>query len=77
MNTVSINKTIKGYRELKNLTQAYMAEKTGMSQGNYSKIELGTVKLTYETFVKICAVLDIEQSVLIESNKKMIYNLSK
>ncbi|MEC4114616.1 helix-turn-helix transcriptional regulator [Myroides pelagicus] len=38
-------------RELKNLTQEYVAEKLGMTQAGYSKIESGATKLSYSKIV--------------------------
>ncbi len=51
--------TIRRLREQKGYSQEYMALCLGMSQNNYSKLELGKNKLTVEQLEKIAAVLEI------------------
>ncbi len=56
--TVIENK-IRNIRELKNLTQEYMAEKLGMTQAGYSKLEGGSTALTYPKLVQIAEILQV------------------
>ena len=49
---------IKKYRELKNYTQDYMAEKLDISQNTYSKIENGGIKLTVHRLKQISDILE-------------------
>ena len=42
-----IGTKIKNIRELRNYTQDYMAEKLGITQAGYSKIERGETDVTY------------------------------
>jgi len=49
---------IKKYRELKNYTQEYMAEKLDISQNTYSKIENGGIKLTVDRLKQISDILE-------------------
>ena len=44
---LSIEEKIKNLRELKNFTQEYMAEKLGVTQAAYSKIENGTNNIKF------------------------------
>ena len=39
---MSVGKSVRKYRELKNLTQAQLSEKTGVSQPYIAKIECGS-----------------------------------
>ncbi len=51
--------TIRRLREQKGYSQEYMALCLGMSQNNYSKLELGKNKLTVEQLERIASVLEI------------------
>lgn len=42
-----------------NYSQEYMAAKMGFTQKGYSKLELGTVKMTIDRFLIMCELLDI------------------
>lgn len=63
---VKINSNIKSIRELKNLTQQYVAEKLGMTQAGYSKIEKGTTALTFDKLERIAAILEINIVALVK-----------
>lgn len=54
-----IGHKIKNIRELKNLTQEYMAEKLDISQAAYSKLEKGEIKISDEKLVQISNVLEV------------------
>lgn len=55
------------YRTEKNLDQAAMAERLGMSAANLSRIESGLANLTVEQLFYACQVLDIRPSELIRT----------
>jgi len=55
----TIKNKIKNIRELKNYTQEYMAERLGVTQAGYSKIEKGKTSLSYEKLVDIGRILDV------------------
>ena len=55
----TIKNKIKNIRELKNYTQEYMAERLGVTQAGYSKIEKGKTSLSYEKLVEIGRILDV------------------
>ena len=61
-----ISAKIRKVRELKGFTQQYMADKLCMSQNNYSKIELGRVKIPMERIHEIAEILDIAPQKLLE-----------
>jgi transcriptional regulator with XRE-family HTH domain len=54
-----IANNIKNLREIKNLKQEYIAEKLGISQRAYSKIERGEVDVSFSRLEQIAKVLDI------------------
>src|SRR5574338_860011 len=49
---------IKNLRELKNLSQSYVADKIGISQSYYSKLESGASKLTPVMIESILNILE-------------------
>ena len=60
---------IRKQREAKNYTQEYLAAKLKISQNAYSKIELGYTKITVERLFQIAAILEVEVSELINTDK--------
>lgn len=54
-----IGNKIKNIRELKNLTQEYMAERLDISQTAYSKLERGETKVSDEKLSQIASVLEV------------------
>ncbi|MBQ8460290.1 helix-turn-helix transcriptional regulator [bacterium] len=70
-----IGKKIKEFRKKAKLTQAQLAEKTGISETHMSKIEIGANAPTVENFLKIIEALDIpidEFGINIKSKKSEI-----
>ncbi len=55
-----IEHKIKNIRELKNLTQEYMAERLDISQAAYSKIEKGETKISEEKLIQIAQALEMK-----------------
>lgn len=55
-----IGNKIKNIRELKNLTQGYMAERLDISQAAYSKLEKGETKVSDEKLSQIADVLEVK-----------------
>lgn len=51
--------TIRKYREMKKFTQEYVAEKMGISQNAYSKIENNITQLTVNHLKKLSEILEI------------------
>ncbi len=64
---------IKKYRELKNYTQEYMAEKLDISQNTYSKIENGGIKLTVDRLKQISDILETPVEEMI-NGENQVYN---
>jgi len=70
-----IGQKIKKLRELKNLTQEYMADQLGLTQSGYSKIETGEVDIPYSRLEEISKVLTIKPEDLISFNENMVFNI--
>jgi transcriptional regulator with XRE-family HTH domain len=69
-----IGPKIKKLRELKNLTQEYMAEKLQMSQSNYSRIESNELDIPFTKLQLIADILEINLTDLIEFDSKYFFN---
>lgn len=57
---------IRQLRNKKNFSQEFVADKIGISQSNYAKLENGKVKLNLEILQKIAAVLEMNLSDLMD-----------
>ena len=65
---------IKKVREGKNYSQTYLAERLGISQKAYSKIENGETKLSVDHLLKISEVLEVSVNELLSAESLSIYN---
>ncbi len=65
---MNINQFIKFRREVKKISQEFMAYELGISQSQYSRRENGTLKFSLEETIKITKILDFALTELIESN---------
>lgn len=70
----TIKNKIKNIRELKNYTQEYMAERLGVTQAGYSKIEKGKTSLSYEKLVEIGRILDVSVEDIISFDYDRYFN---
>jgi transcriptional regulator with XRE-family HTH domain len=75
MNTTYIGQKIKKLRELKNLTQEHMAQSIGVTQGAYSRMEVGETEMTYSKLEKIAEVLEMKPEDIITFNESMVFNV--
>src|SRR5689334_14580122 len=69
-----IGNNIKKIRELRNLTQEYMANQLGMSQAGYSKIENGTNDVTFSKIEEIAAILKVSPEELVAFDSQKYFN---
>lgn len=72
---------IRKLRLAKGYTQEYMAMQLGMSDGNYSNMELGKTKISVEWLTKIAGVFGLKLSELLDeattfNEEGMIYQKS-
>ena len=63
---------IRKVRELRNITQEYMAEKMGVSQSSYSRYENGEQKVTPDLLSDIASILNVKKE-FIESFDENVY----
>ncbi|MBE8726911.1 helix-turn-helix transcriptional regulator [Flavobacterium hungaricum] len=70
----TIKNKIKSIRELKNYTQEYMAERLGVTQAGYSKIEKGKTSLSYDKLVEIGRILDVSVEDIISFDYHRYFN---
>ena len=75
MDNLKIGHKIKKLRELKNLTQEHMANSIGISQGAYSRMELGETEITYSKLVKISEELGMKPEEVIAFNESVVFNV--
>lgn len=71
---LSIEEKIKNMRELKNFTQEYMAEKLGITQAAYSKMENGTNKISYAKIVDISNIFGVKPEELLAFDSQKFFN---
>lgn len=69
-----IGNKIKNIRELKNLTQEYVAEKLDISQAAYSKLESGETKVSKEKLVQIAEALEVTPEDIKSFDSKKYFN---
>jgi transcriptional regulator with XRE-family HTH domain len=69
-----IGEKIRKIRSLKGFSQDYVAAKLSMSQNNYSKIELGEVKVNTEVLEKIAEIFDLRPEDVLTFDEKYIFN---
>ena len=70
----SIVEKIKNLREMKNFTQEFMAEKLGITQTAYSKLECGSTKISYSKIEEISKIFDIQVEELLAFDSQKYFN---
>lgn len=73
-NKTMIGNKIKNIRELKNLTQGYMAERLDISQAAYSKLEKGDIKLSPEKLSDIAKILEVSTEDIASFDSQKYFN---
>lgn len=69
-----IGNKIKNIRELKNLTQDYMAEKLDITQSAYSRLENGETKVSKEKLGQIAEVLEVKPDDIVAFDSQKYFN---
>lgn len=69
-----IGNNIKNIRELKNLTQEFVAEKLDISQSAYSRLEKGEIKISKEKLVQIAEILEVKPEDIKEFDSQKYFN---
>ena len=75
MDNINIGHKIKKLREIKNLTQEHMAKSIGITQGAYSRMELGETEITYTKLEKISEELGMKPEEVIAFNESLVFNV--
>jgi transcriptional regulator with XRE-family HTH domain len=73
--TDKVGSNIRRFRELRGYSQDFMADKLGITQSSYGKIEREAVKLTIERLQNIADVLEVDLANLINSKNQNIFNI--
>lgn len=71
----SLGYKIRKIREIKNISQDYAAKYLGISQGAYSSIESGKVKINEKKLIRIAAAFNVDIDVIKNFNEEAIFNL--
>ena len=70
----NIGANIKKFRELKNLTQEYLAQELNISQSQYQRIEAGRAKATEAIVNKVSEIFEIAPEALYEAfDEKVVF----
>lgn len=72
--TKEIGTRIKNIREERNYSQDYLAQKLGITQKAYSKIETNQTRLSVEHLLKIAEVLETSINKILDIDAGTVYN---
>ncbi len=70
----NIGHKIRQIRELKGLSQEYMASQLNISQRAYSKMERDEIKLNWDKITDISQIFEMEPSDLVSFDDNLIFN---
>ncbi len=70
----NLGERIKRLREERNYSQQYLAQKLGVSQKAYSKIETNQTKLSVDSLLKIAEVLETSINKILDTDGNAVYN---
>lgn len=72
---MSIGKRIKQLRELRNFTQAYMAQELGLTAAGYGKIERDATDVSIKRLQRIADILQTDYQTILNFDDKNVFNL--
>ena len=67
---MTLLKKIQEIRESKKITREEIGKLLYMTGENYKKIEYGSVRLTLETYLEICKILELSPMELLKENEE-------
>lgn len=73
---LTLGTKIKKLRELRNYTQEYMADKLGISQAAYSKMESDETDVSHDRLVQIAKALDISIQDILAFDERIFFSLT-
>ena len=71
-----VGEKIRKFREGKNLSQEFVADYLGISQGAYSRIENNTVKLSAERISSLANLFDVPENEFFPTNDGVVFNIN-
>ncbi len=71
---MKIGQKIKVLREMKNFTQEYMADRLGVAQSAYSKLEKEDTDISLSKLEKISEIFNISVEDLLKINENVVFN---
>lgn len=71
---MEIGYKIKKIREIRNYSQEYMAERLGISQVAYSRLETGKTKFDLNRMQDIASILEIDPVFLLTFDESVVFN---
>ncbi len=74
---IQIGTNIRRFREIRSYTQDYMAEKIGISQSNYARMENNEIAVSPERLAKIAEILNTTEERISTFNENMIFNVTQ
>lgn len=74
---MEVGKNIKQIRELKNFTQAHVAEKLNLSLSGYGKIERDETDITLNRLNEIVQILGTDYNTILSFDEKHIFNFQQ
>ncbi len=69
----AIGYKVRKVRELKGITQEYVAESLGVKQNTYSRMETGSLKIQDAQLDKIAEVLGVEREEIESFDEKLVF----
>ena len=69
LNYKQLGRRIKEVRKMRNMTQMELSELAGISEPHLSRIETGTKRVSFETFVRIADALAVTCDSLLSGNQ--------
>ncbi len=73
MSNLHTGHKVRKVRELKGITQDYVAKALGVKQNTYSRMETGQIKIQEEQLDKIAAALDVEKEEIEAFDDKLAF----
>jgi len=74
MTDVELGENIRKTRELRGISQQFLADALAVSQKNISRIETGQSSPTFNHLMKICSVLEVDLKVILDFDEKFVFN---
>jgi transcriptional regulator with XRE-family HTH domain len=75
--TMNIGTKVKRIREIRNFSQGYMAERLGISQSNYARMENNEVAISDERLLIIADILNTDENVIKRFDENIIFNITQ